>query len=177
MPTRGAYDPPGSGPFAGLGPDQIEDLLLRAVLADLEAGEWDPASISDRGKCEPGEGLRRETGLPLRSTAGFLGTSKSPYEHQRASVVPPLPVPPHGPRPAWMSQLTCRSRSLKAMLDARLGRPYPLPKGARTILQTSSSGTDFRYHPQMVTENFRVWARNFFGFGHGHAAGFLTFRA
>ena len=55
-------------------------------MADLEAGGWDPTSISDRGKCEPGEGLRRETGLPLRSTAGFLGTSKSPYEHQRAGL-------------------------------------------------------------------------------------------
>ena len=25
---------------------------------------------------------------------------------------------------------------------------------------------------EMITENFRVWARNFFGFGHGRAASF-----
>ena len=30
------YDPPKSGPLAGLSPDQIENLLLRAVLADLK---------------------------------------------------------------------------------------------------------------------------------------------
>ena len=27
---------------------------------------------------------------------------------------------------------------------------------------------------EMITESFRVWARNFFGFGHGRAASFLT---
>lgn len=27
---------------------------------------------------------------------------------------------------------------------------------------------------EMITENFRVWARNFFGFGHGRAASFPT---
>lgn len=34
----GIYDPPVSGPLAGLNPDRIENLLLRAVLADLKAG-------------------------------------------------------------------------------------------------------------------------------------------
>ena len=86
MPTKGTYDPPASGPLAGLGPDQIENLLLRAVLADLKAGGWDPASISNRSKCELGERLRRETGLPLRSITGFLRISKSSYEYQRARL-------------------------------------------------------------------------------------------
>lgn len=68
----GIYDPPASGPLAGLNPDQIENLLLRAVLADLKADGWDPASISNRSKCELGERLRRATGLPLRSITAFL---------------------------------------------------------------------------------------------------------
>lgn len=86
MPTKGIYDPPRDGPLAGLSPDQIENLLLRAVLADLKAGGWDPASISNRSKCELGERLRRETGLPLRSITGFLRISKSSYEYQRARL-------------------------------------------------------------------------------------------
>ena len=86
MPTKGIYDPPKSGPLAGLNPDQIENLLLRAVLADLKAGGWDPASISNRSKCELGERLRRETGLPLRSITGFLRISKSSYEYQLSLI-------------------------------------------------------------------------------------------
>lgn len=86
MTAKGIYDPPKSGPLAGLNPDQIENLLLRAVLADLKAGGWDPASISNRSKCELGERLRRETGLPLRSITGFLRISKSSYEYQRARM-------------------------------------------------------------------------------------------
>ncbi len=81
--AQGAYEPPASGPLSGLTPDQIESLLLRAVLADLKAGGWDPASISNRSKCELGERLRRETGLPLRSITAFLRISKSSYEYQR----------------------------------------------------------------------------------------------
>ena len=86
MDTRHIYDPPASGPLSGLSPDQIENLLLRAVLADLKAGGWDPASISNRSKCELGERLRRATGLPLRSITGFLRISKSSYEYHRARL-------------------------------------------------------------------------------------------
>lgn len=82
----GTYDPPASGPLSGLTPDQIENLLLRAVLADLKAAGWDPASISNRRKCELGERLRRETGLPLRSVTAFLRISKSSYEYHRARL-------------------------------------------------------------------------------------------
>ena len=64
MAIEGLYGPPRSGPLAGLNPEQIENLLLRAVLAGLKAVGWDPASISNRSKCELGERLRRETGLP-----------------------------------------------------------------------------------------------------------------
>ena len=83
MCPRGVYDPPATGPLAGLAPAQMENLLLRAVLADLKAGGWDPASISSRSKCELGERLKRETGLPLRSITGFLRISRSSYECRR----------------------------------------------------------------------------------------------
>jgi transposase len=83
---HGLYDPPERGPLSGLTPDQIENLLLRAVLADLKAEGWDLASISNRSKCELGERLRRRTGLPLRSITGFLRISKSSYEYHRARL-------------------------------------------------------------------------------------------
>ncbi len=77
------YGPPRSGPLAGLEPSQIENLLLRAVLADLKAEGWVPDSISNKSKCELGERLRTATGLPLRSIIGFLRISKSSYEYHR----------------------------------------------------------------------------------------------
>ncbi len=80
---RSTCEPPGSGPLAGLTPDQIENILPGAVLADLKAVGWDPASISNRSKCELGERLRRATALPLRSITGFLRISKSSYEYWR----------------------------------------------------------------------------------------------
>lgn len=64
----------------------LENQLLRAVLADLKAGGWDPASISNRRKAELGERLREATGLPLRSITGFLRISKSSYEYHRARL-------------------------------------------------------------------------------------------
>ena len=67
----------------------IENLLLRAVLADLKAEGWDPASISNRSKCELGERLRLATALPLRSITGFLRISKSSYEYWRPRVAAP----------------------------------------------------------------------------------------
>lgn len=86
MSAKGPYDPPAAGPLAGLEPAQIENILLRAVLADLKAGGWDPASISNRSKCELGERLRLATGLPLRSITGFLRISRSSYEYHRARL-------------------------------------------------------------------------------------------
>ena len=82
-PDKSIYAPPATGPLAGLNEDQIENLLLRAVLADLKAEGWDPASISNRSKCELGERLRLATALPLRSITGFLRISKSSYEYWR----------------------------------------------------------------------------------------------
>lgn len=83
MEESDLYKPPRSGPLSGLEPSQIENLLLRAVLADLKAAGWVPGSISNRSKCELGERLRMATGLPLRSITGFLKISKSSYEYHR----------------------------------------------------------------------------------------------
>ena len=84
--SSGLYEPAERGPLSGLTPDQVENLLLRAVLADLKAGGWDPASISSRSKCELGERLRAATGQPLRSITRFLGMSKSSCEYHRARL-------------------------------------------------------------------------------------------
>ena len=86
MCPRGVYDPPATGPLAGLEPAQMENILLRAVLADLKAVGWGPGSISSRSKCELGERLRLATGLPLRSITGFLRISRSSYECRRARL-------------------------------------------------------------------------------------------
>ena len=66
-PDKSIYAPPATGPLAGLNEDQIENLLLRAVLADIKAEGCDTASISNRSKCELGERLRRATALLLAS--------------------------------------------------------------------------------------------------------------
>ena len=63
-----------------------ENVLLRAVLADLKAEGCAPASMSNARKCALGERLRRETGLPLRSITAFLRASKSSYEYHRARL-------------------------------------------------------------------------------------------
>lgn len=86
MDNEDLYAPPRSGPLSGLEPSQIENLLLRAVLADLKAEGWVPDSISNRSKCELGERLRMATGLPLRSITAFLRISKSSYEYHRARL-------------------------------------------------------------------------------------------
>lgn len=78
--TRAPYDPPASGPLAGLSPDQIENLLLRAVLDDLKGVGSPLDSMSSRSKCELSKRLRRATGLPLRCVTAFLRISKSSYE-------------------------------------------------------------------------------------------------
>ena len=65
------------GPLSGLTPDQVENLLLRAVLADLKAGGWDPASMPNRSKCELGERLRAATGQPLARSPASWGCRRA----------------------------------------------------------------------------------------------------
>lgn len=63
-----------------------ENMLLGAVLADLKAAGWAPASISNGRKAELGERLRAATGRPLREITRFLGISKSSCEYHRARL-------------------------------------------------------------------------------------------
>ena len=63
-----------------------ENQLLRAVLDDLKGEGSHPGSMSNRRKCELGERLRAETGLPLREVTAFLRISRSSYEYHRARL-------------------------------------------------------------------------------------------
>ena len=85
-PTRSLYEPAEEGPLSGKTPDQIENLLLRAVLDDLKGEGSHPGSMSNRRKCELGERLRAATGLPLREITAFLRISRSSYEYHRARL-------------------------------------------------------------------------------------------
>ena len=71
---------------AALSAAELENACLRAVLADLKAGGWDPDSISNKKKVELGERLRLETGRALREITDFLKISKSSYEYHRARM-------------------------------------------------------------------------------------------
>ena len=53
--TRAPYDPPASGPLAGLSPDQIENLLLRAVLDD-PGFDVEQEQVRARREIEAGDG-------------------------------------------------------------------------------------------------------------------------
>jgi len=68
---------------------ELENACLRAVLADLKAGGWDPDSISNRKKAELGERLRLETGRALREIIDFLKISKSSYEYHVKALARP----------------------------------------------------------------------------------------
>ena len=63
-----------------------ENQLLRAVLDDLKGGGSHPGSMSNRRKCELGERLRAETGLPLREITAFLRISRSSHGYHRARL-------------------------------------------------------------------------------------------
>ena len=76
------HEPPKKGPLAGLAPDQIENLLLRAVLADLKVRGWDPASISNRRKCELGERLRKSLRASKKVVCS-IARLRVVYRHRR----------------------------------------------------------------------------------------------
>ena len=67
---------------------------------------------------------------------------------ERAPGLEPFPVPGCELDAGRIAQLSYRRRRLEAVLDVELDRPGPLFKGVHAILQASSLGTDFRYHPQ-----------------------------
>lgn len=53
--VRGPYGPPETGPLAEMTPDQIEKLLLRAVLDNLKGGSHPP-----RPRCGVGASSERD---------------------------------------------------------------------------------------------------------------------
>lgn len=81
---RGLYEPPETGPLAQMTSDQIEKLLLRAVLDDLKGGGSHPLSTPMRSRCELGERLRRATGLPTSAITRFLEIPRSTWYYHRA---------------------------------------------------------------------------------------------
>ena len=81
--VRGPYGPPETGSLAEMTPDQIEKLLLRAVLDNLKGGSH-PPSTPMRSRCELGERLRLATGLPTSAIARFLEIPRSTWYYHRA---------------------------------------------------------------------------------------------
>lgn len=69
---------------------------------------------------------------------------------ERAPGLEPFPVPGCELDAGWIAQLPYRRRRLEAVLDVEPDRPGPLFKGVHAILQASSFGTDFRYHPHLI---------------------------
>ena len=64
--------------------DQIEKLLLRAVLDDLKGGGSHPLSTPMRSRCELGERLRLATGLPTSAITRFLEIPRSTWYYHRS---------------------------------------------------------------------------------------------
>lgn len=80
----GPYGPAEAGPLSGMTSEQIENLLLRAVLDDLKGGGSHPLSTPMGSRCELGARLRRATGLPTSAITRFLEIPRSTwYYHLR----------------------------------------------------------------------------------------------
>ena len=65
-------------------PDQIEKLLLRAVLDDLKEGGSHPLSTPMRSRCGLARRLREATGLPTSTITRFLDIPRSTYYYHLA---------------------------------------------------------------------------------------------
>ena len=97
VPEASPYDPPKSGPLAGMTRDQIENLLLKAVLDDLKGEGSHPLSTPMRSRCELGERLRRATGLPTSEIIRFLEIPRSTWHCHRANPRAADPLAPLRP--------------------------------------------------------------------------------
>ncbi|NLQ13472.1 hypothetical protein HGI81_06385 [Olsenella sp. KGMB02461] len=73
--VKDLYAPPPSGPFKGYSSVEIENALLRAVLADLKAEGLGLDSISNKRKYELGERLKKGSGLRRSEIMRFLKIS------------------------------------------------------------------------------------------------------
>ncbi len=87
------YEPPETGPLAEMTPDQIEKLLLRAVLDDLKGGGSHPLSTPMRSRCELGERLRLATGLPTSTITRFLEIPRAVLDDLKGGGSHPLSTP------------------------------------------------------------------------------------
>lgn len=129
-----------------------------------------PLSLAGRVLVDPLGELRRALGIfrlaPGEVVAPPMGEAvhdRGPLLLQRAlpeaavrepsPVFLPLPVPAHQLCAAGIPELPYGCRGLETVLDAELGRSFPLFRGVYAVLQTPSSGTDFRYHPLTRTAN------------------------
>ena len=81
---RGLYEPAEAGPLADMTPDQIERLLLRAVLDDLKGAGSHPLSTPMRSRCGLARRLRAATGLPTSTITRFLEIPRSTYYYHLA---------------------------------------------------------------------------------------------
>lgn len=81
--VKDLYAPPPCGPFKGYSPAEIENALLRAVLADLKAEGLGLDSISNKRKYELGERLKTDSGLRRSEIMRFLKISRSSYNYWR----------------------------------------------------------------------------------------------
>ena len=84
--ARSLYAPAEEGPLEGMTPEQIENLLLRAVLDDLKGGGSHPASMPMRSRCGLAARLREATGLPMPAITRFLEIPRSTWYYHRASL-------------------------------------------------------------------------------------------
>ena len=68
----------------------------------------------------------------------------------------PLPVPARQLCAPGISKLPYGCRGLEPVLDVEIGRSFPLFKGIHAVLQTSSFGTDFQYHPNPQLRGYQT---------------------
>lgn len=101
----------------------------------------------------PGEGVAPPMGeaVPDRGPLLLQRAVLEAAVREPSSVFLPLPVPARQLCAAGISELPYGCRGPETVPDAGLDRPFPLFEGARAILQASSFGMDFRYHPQLST--------------------------
>ena len=82
--TEGPCEPAETGPLADMTPDQIEKLLLRAVLDDLKGAGSHPLSTPMGSRCGLAGRLREATGLPMSTITRFLEIPRSTHCYHAA---------------------------------------------------------------------------------------------
>ena len=104
-------------------------------------------------KLAPGEGVAPPMGgvVPDRGPLLLRRVLPEAAVREPSSVFLPLPVPARQLCAAGIPELPYGCRGLEAVLDAGLDRSFPPFEGIHAVLQTSSFGTDFRYHPLLLS--------------------------